>query len=111
MEDEIREEICCERGIISDDGCMANNINLRINAKDNSASDHQDNTVASAYGNKFIIPLDFEMLDSAIPYHQSGLKNRLCYEITFNEDGKVIYASGQTLTLDDMYKFKDIALE
>ena len=51
------------------------------------------------------------MLDSAIPYYQSGLRNRLCYEITFNEYGKVINASGQVPTPDAMYKTNDIALE
>ena len=40
--------------------------------------------IADAYGNKFIIPLDFEMLDSAAPYYQAGLRSRLCYELTFN---------------------------
>ena len=36
-----------------------------------------------------IIPLDFEMLDSAAPYYQAGLGNRLCYEITFNNYNQV----------------------
>ena len=45
----------------------------------------QDNTIANTYWNKFIIPLDFEMLDSAAPYYQMGLGNRLCYEITSND--------------------------
>ena len=40
---------------------------------------------SDSYGNKFIIPLDFEMLDSAAPYYQAGLGNRLCYELTFND--------------------------
>ena len=48
------------------------------------------------------------MLDN---YYQSGLRNRLCYEITFNKYGQVIYASGQTPTPDAKYKIKDIALE
>ena len=58
---------------------------LRINAGDKNASNAQDKAIADAYGNKFIIPLDFEMLDSAAPYYQAGLRNRLCYEITFND--------------------------
>ena len=45
----------------------------------------QDDAIAKAYGNKFIIPLNFEMLDSAMPYYQSELGNRLHYEITFND--------------------------
>ena len=73
------------QGIISSDGCMENCIKLRINAGDKSTSNKQDNAVADAYGNKFIIPLDFEMLDSSAPYYQAGLGNRLCYVITFND--------------------------
>ena len=66
------------QGIISTDGCMTNCIKLRINAKDMSARNTQDKAIADAYGNKFIIPLDFEMLDSAAPYYQAGLGNRVC---------------------------------
>ena len=57
---------------------------LRINAGDRSAGVVQDNAIANTDRNKFIIPLDFEMLDSSAPYYQAGLGNRLCYEITFN---------------------------
>ena len=96
------------QGIISDDGCMVNCIKLRINTSDKSAWNPLDNAIAYAYGNKFIIPLDFEMLDSAMPYYQSGLRNRLCYEITFNDYGKVINASGQVPTSDAKYEIKDI---
>ena len=48
------------------------------NAGDKSTSNAHDKAIADAYGNKFIIPLDFEMLDSAAPYYQAGLGNRLC---------------------------------
>ena len=73
------------QGIISNDGCMENCIKLRINAGDKNTGNVRDNAIADAYGNKFIIPLDFEMLDSATPYYQAGLGNRLCYELTFND--------------------------
>ena len=46
--------------------------------------------IANTYGNKFIIPLDFEMLESSAHYYQVGLRNRLCYEITFNDYYRVI---------------------
>ena len=72
------------QGIISTDGCTPNCIKLRINAGNKDATNNQDNAIAEAYGNKFIIPLDFEMLESAMPYYQAGLGNRLCYEITTN---------------------------
>ena len=61
------------QGMISTDGCTENCIKLRINAGDKNASNVQDKAIADAYGNKFIIPLDFEMLDSAAPYYQAGL--------------------------------------
>ena len=63
------------QGIISTDGFTVNCMKLRINAKDKSALVTQDKAIADAYGNKFIIPLDFEMLDSAAPYYQAGLRN------------------------------------
>ena len=99
------------QGIIHSDGCTLNCMRLRINAKDKDATNAQDDTIAKAYGNKFIIPLDFEMLDSAMPYYQTGLGNRLCYEITFNDYGKVINATGQAATPDARYKIMDITLE
>ena len=77
------------QSIISTDGCMENCIKLRINTGDKSTSNAQDKAIADAYGNKFIIPFDFEMLDSAAPYCQAGLGNRLCYELTFNDYDRV----------------------
>ena len=62
---------------------------MRINAGDKSTGNAQDNAIAEAYGNKFIIPLDFEMLDSAASYYQAGPGNRLCYELTFNDYNRV----------------------
>ena len=49
-----------QQGIISTDGFMENCIKLRINADDKNASNAQDKAIADAYGNKFIIPLDFK---------------------------------------------------
>ena len=50
------------QGIISNDGCTENCIKLRINARDKSTLNKKDSAIAEAYGNKFLIPLDFEML-------------------------------------------------
>ena len=90
---------------------MLNCMKLRVNIKNKDATNAQDDAIAKAYKNKFIIPLDFEMLDSSMPYYQAGLRNRLCYEITFNEYGKNINATGQEATPDATYKITDIALE
>ena len=66
---------------------------MRIEAKDKSASNAQVAAIASAWGDKFIIHLDVEMLGSLILYYQLGLGNRLCYEITFNDYGRVIVST------------------
>ena len=95
------------QGIISTDGCMPNCIKLRINAGDKSPTPAQDKAIADAYGNKLIIPIDFEMLDSAAPYYQVGLGNRLCYEIKLNDYNRVINSS----KTNAMYKITDISLE
>ena len=97
------------QGIISDDGCTENSIKLRINASDKSAGNERDGAIADTYGNKFVIPLDFEMLDSSIPYYQVGLENRLCYEITFNDYNRVIKSA--VASPDAKYKITDISLE
>ena len=75
---------------------------MRVNAGNKDATNGQDKAIADAYGNKFIIPLDFEMLDSAAPYYQAGLGNRLCYEKSTVSSPKVS---------DTKYKITDISLE
>ena len=85
---------------------------MRINAGNKDATSIQDKGIADAYGNKFIIPLDFEMLDSAAPYYQAGLENRLCYEITFNDYNRVTKSRVSSPKVPDAkYKITDISLE
>ena len=99
------------QGIISTDGCMENCIKLRINAGNKDATNAQDKAIADVYGNKFIIPLDFEMLDSAAPYYQAGLGNRLCYELTFNDYNRVTKSAVSSPKVPDAkYKITDISL-
>ena len=91
---------------------MQNCIKLRINAGDKNASNAQDKAIADAYGNKFIIPLDFKMLDSVAPYYQAGLRNRLCYELTFNDYNRVTKSGVSSPKVPDAkYKITDISLE
>ena len=100
------------QGIISSDSCTENCIKLRINAGDKNAGNKQDKAIADVYRNKFIIPLDFEMLDSAAPYYQAGLGNRLCYEITSNNYNRVTKSAVSSPKVPDAkYKITDISLE
>ena len=96
------------QGIISSGGCTENCIKLRIHAAD-KASNAQDNATEAAYGNKFITPLNFEMLDSSAPYYQAGLGNRLCYEITFNDYNRVTKSA--VASPDAKYEISNIFLE
>ena len=90
-----------QEGIISTDGCMENCIKLRINAGDKNTRNPRDKAIANAYGNKFIIPLDFEMLDSSAAYYQAGLRNRLCYKLTFNDYNRVTKSGVSSPKLPD----------
>ena len=100
------------QGIISNDGCTENCIKLRINAGNKDATDAQDKAIADTYGKKFIIPLDFEMLDSAAPYYQAGLRNRLCHELTFSDYNRATKSGVLSPKVPDAkYKITDISLE
>ena len=99
-------------GIISTHRCMENCIKLRINAGDKNDSNAEGKAIADVYGNKFIIPLDFQMLDSAAPYYQAGLGNRLCYELTFNDYNRLTKSRVSSPKVPDAkYKITDISLE
>ena len=55
----------------------------------------------------FCIPLDFEILESHKPFFQSELKDRLSYELTFNNYGNVVVSTDDTAS----YTISDIHLE
>ena len=97
---ESEKQNAVRQGIIHSGGCTVNCIKLRINAEDKLRLCLRD---------KFIIPLDFEMLDSAMPCYQAALGNRRCYEITFNDYYRVISSTGAKLNAG--YKISDISLE
>ena len=50
-------------------------------------------TVASIFDKKFCIPLNFEILQSGLPFYQYGLCSRLTYELTFADYSDVIKSS------------------
>ena len=55
-----------------------------------ASTDAEDQAIAGAFKNRFCIPLDFELLETHIPFYQAGLGDRLEYELTFNDYYKVI---------------------
>ena len=84
----------------------ANMLKHRIGAGD-AAADTEDEAIAKAYGNRFCIPLDFELLETHMPFYQAGLGDILEYELTFNDYDKVIKSSDA----DSSYEVKNICLE
>ena len=79
---------------------------IRINAGDKGTA-AKDVAIGTMYDNLFCIPLDFETLESHMPFFQSELKDRLSYELTFNNYGSVIVSSDTNAS----YTITDIHLE
>ena len=84
----------------------ANMLKHRVGAGD-KANDKEDQAIATAYGNRFCIPLDFELLETHMPFYQAGLGDRLEYELTFNDYKDVIKSTDTSAT----YTIKNICLE
>ena len=94
------------QGIVEADGQTENAIKHRINATD-KANNAKDQTVASIYNNRFCIPLDFEILESSLPFYQYDLGSRLTYELIFADYSDVIKATDPDAT----YTISNISLE
>ena len=84
----------------------ANMLNHRVGAR-NATANAGDEAIADAYKNRFCIPLDFELLESHMPFYQAGLGDRPEYELTFNDYNKDINSSD----VDASYTIKNICLE
>ena len=89
------------QGIQSDGG-----LKHRVDAGDKS-SNAESELLGQVYGNRFCIPLDFELLNAHLPYYQGALRDRLSYELKFNEYGSVIRSSDT----ETKYTISNITLE
>ena len=90
------------------DASTLNNITrVRIGAS-NGVKTAQATAVESAYGNQFYVPLDFELLESHMPFYQSALGDRLEYELTFNDYSRVILTASDSAAT---YSIGGISLE
>ena len=88
---------------------------LRL-AANNGVRPAADVAISDAYGNRFYVPLDFELLETHMPFYQSALSDRLEYELTFNDYSRVIRASAaSSYTIDnisleyDMFTLPELA--
>ena len=84
----------------------SNKLKHRVGAG-NAFTDAEDQAIAGAFKNRFCIPLDFEMLETHMPFYQAGLGDRLGHELTFNDYYKVINSTDA----DSNYAISNICLE
>jgi len=83
---------------------------LRVGAGDGDQTVSADQAISTAYGNRFCIPLDFELLETHMPFYQSALGDRLEYELTFNDNTRVVLATGPVAN-DSRYTIDNISIE
>jgi len=62
-----------------DDG--GNTAKIRLGANDAVAATQPDASITAASGNRFVIPLDFEILTDHGPFYQAGLNDRLSFQL------------------------------
>jgi len=71
------------------------------------AATQPDASIAAAFGNRFAIPLDFQILTDHGPFYQAWLNDRLSFELTFNDYGRVIMSTDPTAS----YEITNLSLE
>ena len=57
--------------------------------------------MAKKFGNRFRIPIDFELLNDIGPYHQASLDDKLEIKLTFNDKKAIILGSTPALAAAD----------
>ena len=97
---------CHYQGIDASDN--RNTTRIRVGAGNRDSSFAADKAIADVFGDRFFTPLDFELLESHMPFYQNALGDRLEYEHTFNDYSRVIQAEGDA---DTSYHIGGISLE
>ena len=85
-----------------------------MGAKD-AKGNAEETAIGKTYGNRFRIPIDFELLNDIGPYHQASLADKLEIKLTFNDAKAIILGSTTTLAAavdgDYNYSVTDIRTE
>ena len=81
---------------------------IHVGARNKDETETEDAAIALALGSRFHIPLDFELLETHMPFYQSALGDRLEYELTFNDYSRVVVATGDAAA---SYTVENITLE
>ena len=85
-----------------------NTTRIRVGAGNGDPGVVADKAIADAFGDRFFTPIDFELLESHMPFYQSVLGDRLKYELMINDYSRVIQATGDA---DASYHIGGISLE
>ena len=85
-----------------------NTTRIPVGAGNGDSSVVADKAIADAFSDRVFTQLDFELLESHMPFYQSALGDRLEYELTFNDYSRVIQATGD---VDASYNIGGIFLE
>jgi len=92
----------------------AKGLALRVGAKD-ATGDVEETAISKTLGNRFQIPIDFELLKNVGPYHQHSLADKLEIQLTFNDAKSIVLGSTSTLAAandsDYNYSMIDIKTE
>ena len=83
-----------------------NTTRIRVGAGYGDPGVAADKAIDDAFGDRFFTPLDFELLESHMPFYQRALGDRLEYEL--NDYSRVIQATGDA---DASYHIGGISLE
>ena len=67
---------------------------IQVDAGNGDSSVVAEKAFADALGDRFFTPLDFELLESHMPFYQTALGDQLEYELMFNGYSRVIQATG-----------------
>ncbi len=90
------------QGIDTSDNQSVTKNRVGAGDKDTITNAGVDKAISDAYSNQFYIPLDFELLESHMPFYECALGDRLQYELTFNDYNRVIMcAEGTATTIDN----------
>ena len=85
---------------------IPNGLKHRIGAEDAAASP-KDETLASVFKNRFCVPLEFELLNTHLPFYPGALSEKFSYDLIFNRYDRVILSDD----IDAKYKISNISLE
>lgn len=95
------EEVCYERGMIHPTENTENVMTLRMGGAVENAT-AEETKIAAVYGNRFTIPLDFELFSTTSPFGSGGLSGKVIYTLKFSPSSKVLKSGTGDYSIDNI---------